>query len=68
MFDMGAIITVEGVVKESQYTNSHAWLIVDVENDDGTLTNWVFETGAPSSLMRADIRPSDLPLGTPYYD
>lgn len=64
MFDLGAVITMEGVVKEFQYTNPHAWLIVDVVNDDGTVTTWGFETGAPSSLIRADIRPVDLLPGT----
>ena len=64
MFDLDAEIALEAVVKEFQYTNPHAWLIVDVENDDGTVTTWGFETGAPSSLIRAGIRPADLTPGT----
>ena len=63
MFDQDTIITLEGVVKEFQYTNPHAWLLVDIENEDGTVTTWGFETGAPSALMRAGIRPVDLAPG-----
>ncbi len=64
MFDQDTVITLEGVVKEFQYTNPHAWLLVDIENEDGTVTTWGFETGAPSALMRAGIRPIDLAPGT----
>ena len=64
MFDQDTIITLKGVVKEFQYTNPHSWLLVDVENDDGTVTTWGFETVPPSALMRAGIRPVDLAPGT----
>jgi len=65
MFDFNKVIDVSGVVKEFQYTNPHSWLLVDVTNEDGTLTTWGFEAEGPSTLMRAGIRKSDLPAGTP---
>jgi hypothetical protein len=46
MFDDGKEITVSGTVKEFQYTNPHSWLLVDVKNDDGTVTTWGFVFGA----------------------
>ena len=64
MFEEKKTITVEGVVKEFQYTNPHSWLIVTVTNKDGTVTTWGFEAEGPSTLQRAGIRPSDLPVGT----
>ena len=64
MFEEKKTITVEGVVKEFQYTNPHSWLIVDVTSKDGTVTTWGFEAEGPSTLQRAGIRPSDLPVGT----
>ena len=64
MFDFEAEVTVEGVVKEFQYTNPHSWLLVDVTNDDGTVTTGGFEAEGPSTLMRAGIRRSDLSPGT----
>ena len=64
MFDHDAVVTLEGVVKEFQYTNPHSWLLVDVENEDGSVTTWGFESGPPSNLMRAGIYPADLSPGT----
>jgi hypothetical protein len=64
MFDDQKEITVTGKVKEFQYTNPHSWLLVDVKNDDGTVTTWGFEAEGPSTLTRAGIRKSDFAPGT----
>ena len=64
MFDDQKEVTVTGVVKEFQYTNPHSWLLVDVKNDDGTVTTWGFEAEGPSTLARAGIRKSDFSPGT----
>ena len=64
MFEKTKTVTVEGVVKEFQYTNPHSWLLVDVKNKDGSVTTWGFEGEGPSTLQRAGIRPSDFTPGT----
>ena len=64
MFDDTKEVTVTGVVKEFQFTNPHSWLLVDVTNEDGTVTTWGFEAEGPSTLARSGIRKSDLPPGT----
>ena len=64
MFEAEKEITLEGVVKEFQYTNPHSWLLVDVTNKDGSVTTWGFEAEGPSTLMRNGIRPSDFRFGT----
>ena len=64
MFDDQKEVTVTGTVKEFQYTNPHSWLLVDVKNDDGTVTTWGFEAEGPSTLTRAGIRKSDFAPGT----
>lgn len=64
MFDDQKEITVSGTVKEFQYTNPHSWLLVDVKNDDGSVTTWGFEAEGPSTLTRAGIRKSDFTPGT----
>ena len=64
MFDDQKEITVTGVIKEFQYTNPHSWLLVDVKNNDGTVTTWGFEAEGPSTLTRAGIHKSDFPPGT----
>ena len=64
MFEQTKTITVEGVVKEFQYTNPHSWLLVDVTGTDGKVTTWGFEAEGPSTLQRAGIRPSTFPVGS----
>lgn len=64
MFDEKKEVTLEGVVKEFQYTNPHSWLLVDVTNPDGTVTTWGFEAEGPSTMMQRGIRRNDFPPGT----
>jgi hypothetical protein len=64
MFEEKKTITVEGVVKEFQYSNPHSWLLVDVTEANGKVTTWGFEAEGPSTLQRAGIRPSEFPVGT----
>jgi DNA/RNA endonuclease YhcR with UshA esterase domain len=64
MFDDQREITVTGIIKEFQYTNPHSWLIIDVTNDDGSVTTWGFEAEGPTTLTRSGIRKSTLPPGT----
>jgi hypothetical protein len=64
MFDMVKTVTVEGVVKEFQYSNPHSWLLVDVTGKDGKVTTWGFEAEGPSTLQRSGIRRSDFTPGT----
>lgn len=64
MFESQKTITVEGVVKEFQFTNPHSWLLVDVKNKNGSVTTWGFEAEGPSTLQRSGIRPSDFRTGT----
>ena len=43
MFEDTKVIEVSGIVKEFQYTNPHSWLIVEVTNDDGSVSTWGFK-------------------------
>ena len=58
MFDDQVELTLTGVVTRFDYLNPHSWLYVDVENDDGTNTEWGFELGAPPRLRREGISPN----------
>jgi hypothetical protein len=64
MFESTKTVTLEGVVKEFQFSNPHSWLLVDVKGKDGNVTTWGFEAEGPSTLQRAGIRPSVFPPGT----
>jgi hypothetical protein len=56
MFDPSKTVTLEGTVKEFQYTNPHSWLEVEVLGPDGKTVEWGFEAEGPSSLLRAGIK------------
>jgi hypothetical protein len=64
-FDSKKPVTVEGVVTKARFVNPHSWLYVDVKNKDGTVTNWGFEFGTPSSLRNNGLTKEDLPPGAP---
>ena len=63
MFDMTKQVNLSGVIKDFQYTNPHSWLIVTVSEADGKTTDWSFESEGPSTLLRAGITKSSLPIG-----
>ncbi len=56
MFDFTKTVTLQGPVKEFQYTNPHSWLQVLVTGPDGKAVEWGFETEGPSTLLRAGIK------------
>ena len=60
MFDDKKTVTMNGVIKEFQYTNPHSWLLVDVKGADGKVVTWGFEAEGPTTLLRAGIKKSDL--------
>ena len=65
MFDAQKTISLEGTVKELEWTNPHAWLRVMVDDAKlGRPVLWAFEMSSPGRLttmgMRADsVHPGD---------
>jgi len=64
-FDAKKPVTVEGVVTKARIMNPHSWLYLDVKNKDGSVTNWGFEFGTPTSLKNRGVSKDDLQPGTP---
>ena len=58
MFEDSLTLELTGTVTTFDYVNPHSWLYVDVENEDGTVTNWGFELDAPPRLRRVGISPN----------
>jgi hypothetical protein len=58
MFDDQRTLTLSGAVTRFDYVNPHSWLYVNVENDDGSVTEWGFELDAPPRLRRVGISPN----------
>jgi hypothetical protein len=64
MFDLDKQVTVEGTVKEFQWTNPHCWLQVMVPDGKGGEQEWSFEMGALGMLARTGwksttVKPND---------
>jgi hypothetical protein len=58
MFDDQVVLTLKGTVTKFDYLNPHSWLYVNVENEDGTVTEWGFELDAPPRLRRVGVSPT----------
>jgi hypothetical protein len=54
-YDTEQEITVEGVVKQFEWTNPHIWLYVTVANDKGEIAEWAGEAGAPGMMARRGL-------------
>ena len=51
-YDFTHEVTVEGVVKDFQWSSPHSWVYVTVTNDKGEKEEWGGETGSPGTLAR----------------
>ena len=51
-YDVEHEVTVEGAVKDFQWSSPHSWVYVTVTNDKGQIEEWGGETGAPGTLAR----------------
>lgn len=52
MFDNDKEQTIEGQVKEFQWTNPHIWVQINVKGPDGKITEYSIEGGSPNGLRR----------------
>ena len=65
VFDVNTSVELSGTVTDVEWMNPHAWIHIDVENDDGDVESWSFELGSPNGLTRrgwsrATIQPGDV--------
>ena len=63
MFDAEKKVTLEGTVKEFQWTNPHSWILMTVSNAQGQPEQWAIEMGGPSGLARQRWVPKTLTPG-----
>ena len=62
-FDETKTVKLTGKVVEMKWSNPHAWIFLDV-NNNGKTERWAFEFGGANSLFRRGWRKEDLPAGT----
>jgi hypothetical protein len=63
MFDYMKSVTLEGTVKEFQWTNPHSWILMMVRNPQGVDEQWAIELGTPSGLSHQGWVPKTLTPG-----
>jgi len=64
MFDTTAKVTLTGTVTEFQWTNPHAYIELDVqENNSAAKKHWTIELGSPSILQQSGWKYKDLKFG-----
>jgi hypothetical protein len=63
MFDAEKIVTLEGTVKEFQWTNPHAWILLMVNDAQGQAKQWAIEMNGPTGLVRQGWLPKTLTPG-----
>ena len=62
-YDADAQITLRGFVTKVEWRNPHAYFYMDVEDNDGGISQWAFEMGAPSVLARRGWSRNSLSIG-----
>jgi len=65
MFDAEQTKQIAGTVKEFQWTNPHAWIMLNVNDDKGSAAQWAIEMNGPAGLARQGWRPKTLTPGMP---
>ena len=63
MFDSAKETTLQGTVKEFQWTNPHAWVQLLVAAPDGKMTEWSIECASPNALKRQGWRGTAIKTG-----
>ena len=52
MFDRSKTVTLNGVVRQFQWTNPHSWIQLTVPGEAGATEEWSIEMGSPFELLR----------------
>ena len=63
IFDQTKVLSINGTVKEFELVNPHAWLHVNITNDDGQTSTWSFEGGSVRQLVTLGWKPENFKSG-----
>jgi hypothetical protein len=62
-FDADKPIKLVATLTKVEWVNPHAWLHVTVKDENGAVTNWMGELGAPNALLRSGWTRDSLQVG-----
>jgi len=63
MFDQSKQLSLTGTVREFQWTNPHAFIHIDVPDENGSQVMWQIEMNSPNNLRRQGWKSSMLKPG-----
>ena len=63
-FDPNRPLILRGPVTRVEWVNPHAWIHMEVTNEDGTKEVWMDEGGTPNTLLRRGLNRDSLKPGT----
>lgn len=62
-FDVGRPVELTGTVVEIEWTNPHAWVHVETEDEEGNRERWAIELLGINALVRTGVSPRTLEAG-----
>jgi hypothetical protein len=63
-FDATKPVALRGKITKMEWINPHAWMHLDVTNEDGTVDSWMIEAGPPGALVRRGWTRDSVVAGT----
>lgn len=63
IFDQSKVNYVTGTVKQFEWVNPHAWLHLNIVNQNGQAAMWSFEAGSPLQLADLGWKPDGFHVG-----
>jgi hypothetical protein len=62
-YDSKQVITLKGVLTKVEWTNPHAYIYIDVKDENGNVTTWSLEGYPPNTLKRTGFTRDLLKVG-----
>jgi DNA/RNA endonuclease YhcR with UshA esterase domain len=62
-YDNNKQVTVKGTVQKVAWVNPHAYVYIDVKDENGKVTTWAFESLSPNALARQGWTRNSLKVG-----
>ena len=62
-YDVKLPVKLRGTITKMEWINPHSWIHLDVKRPDGTVENWMIESGPPSGLVRRGFTKNSVPPG-----
>ena len=63
IYDISTSVTLEGTIRQVRWIFPHAWIYMDVEDEQGEATTWVLEGASPPSIEEAGVSREDVQPG-----